>query len=284
MQPTLFYAWQSDADKKTNRRLIHEAAEKALKSIVAEGVVEDAPRLDHDTRDASGMPEIVGTIFEKIKSAGLFLADVTLVGKIERPDKAPKLTPNPNILIELGYAAGIMGWDRIILVLNKHYGPPEELPFDLKNRPFPVTYNLAPGDDKAEARRALAKELAGRIKLAMAAEHDRVSRTISQLTLPALYRIKNTAKYKQFWTEEDDPAVAARDRVELHQALEQLLRQGVIKTDVIKKLEQPPPKPPLVKYGYVWTYFGQLVLQQLGLRDKAALSGDSQKNIEEPSR
>jgi hypothetical protein len=43
--------------------------------------------------------------------------------------------PNPNVLIELGYAIAILGWDRIIMLFNTNHGSfPNDLPFDLDRR------------------------------------------------------------------------------------------------------------------------------------------------------
>lgn len=40
--------------------------------------------------------------------------------------------PNPNVLIELGYAIATLGWSRIIMVFNTNYGNfPQGLPFDV---------------------------------------------------------------------------------------------------------------------------------------------------------
>jgi hypothetical protein len=98
-------------------------------------------------------------ILEKISSAAIFVGDVTLIGKatMERSFLArlfrrfsnrqknldnPKMLPNPNVLLELGYAAHCLGWERVILVMNSHFGPPEFLPFDLRHRRFPISYHL----------------------------------------------------------------------------------------------------------------------------------------------
>jgi hypothetical protein len=43
-------------------------------------------------------------------------------------------TPNPNVLIELGYALPAVGDERVILVFNTAYGEFKQLPFDLKMR------------------------------------------------------------------------------------------------------------------------------------------------------
>jgi sporulation protein YlmC with PRC-barrel domain len=52
-----------------------------------------------------------------------------------------KRTPNPNVLIELGYAVSAIGWDRIIMVCNTHYGKLEDLPFDI-NRHRITTFSI----------------------------------------------------------------------------------------------------------------------------------------------
>jgi hypothetical protein len=59
---------------------------------------------------------------------------VTFVGKGEKG----RSIPNPNILIELGYAVAKKGWERIICVMNQQYGGPSKLPFDLQHRRWPI--------------------------------------------------------------------------------------------------------------------------------------------------
>ena len=83
--------------------------------------VEDSPRLDHDTENESGTPPIAETILRKIKNSAIMIADMTFCSEIREdgPEgKVKKKNPNPNVMMELGYAAAIMGWSRIILVIN----------------------------------------------------------------------------------------------------------------------------------------------------------------------
>lgn len=119
----------------------------------------ERPELDHDTKDVPGLAPIADTIFDKIDSAALFVADVTLTGVT--PDG--KKTPNPNVLIELGYALKALGTERIVLVANSAAGfRPEDLPFDLRHRRGPITYEVGEGADreaKSKAKKALMKEL-----------------------------------------------------------------------------------------------------------------------------
>ncbi len=74
---TIFYAWQSDTPLKLNRYLIRDAAKIAVKRYAAVSVVEESPRLDSDTQNIPGTPEIAATIFDKIDKCGVFLADLT---------------------------------------------------------------------------------------------------------------------------------------------------------------------------------------------------------------
>lgn len=131
---TVFYSWQSDT--KSNRNLIHNSIDKALKRIKQEGKVKSVNlelNLDRDTKNKNGSPSIVQTIFNKIKGCDIFIADVTNINETflnrligNRP------TPNPNVLIELGFAIEVLGWERIICVNNESVSLLESLPFDIR--------------------------------------------------------------------------------------------------------------------------------------------------------
>ncbi|HXK20579.1 MAG TPA: hypothetical protein VNG33_22365 [Polyangiaceae bacterium] len=91
------------------------------------------------------------------------MADVSLIrfGDAE----SARSTPNPNVLIELGYAIGTLGWDRILLVLNSHFGPLEKLPFDLKTRQA-IAYQVdpeAPAEAMLPEQKRLQAELMKRV-------------------------------------------------------------------------------------------------------------------------
>lgn len=144
---TVFYAWQSDLPPEVNRYFIREAAEAAIKALRKELAVEQAPRLDHDTKGEPGLPDIFQTILEKIDNCAVFLADISFVAQTTPSNGDAKLIPNPNVLIELGYALGSVGPKRIVTVLNTAFGKAESLPFDLRNRRHPITYHLASKGD-----------------------------------------------------------------------------------------------------------------------------------------
>lgn len=144
----LFYAWQSDTPPRTGRNFVEAAATKALKRVHASGELELAPRLDKDTKGVPGMPDIANTILEKIRTSSAILADLTFIGKDSiRSEGERKLLPNPNVLLEFGYAIAHLGWERVICVMNTHYGKKEDLPFDLRHRRWPLSYCLPPDAD-----------------------------------------------------------------------------------------------------------------------------------------
>src|SRR5688572_15275075 len=84
---TVFYSWQSDLPRKTTRDIIHGAAATAITKLAGDATLVDAPRLDHDTLDVAGAPEIARTIFEKIDQAAMFIADVTFIAQSKQEDQ-----------------------------------------------------------------------------------------------------------------------------------------------------------------------------------------------------
>jgi len=156
---TVFYAWQSDTPQKLNHYFIRDAAREAVDSLADDAAIEDAPRLDHDTRDVPGTPDIPQTIFTKIDQCSVFLADLTFVGQTDA--EQPKLVPNPNVMIELGRATKSVGPERIICVMNTAFGPPDQLPFDLRHRRHPIQYHLDPQDTSklSQVKKTLVEDL-----------------------------------------------------------------------------------------------------------------------------
>ncbi len=163
MRRTVFYSWQSDLAGARNRSLIEDCLKRAIRSI---GRDEDAwvePVLDRDTVNLAGAPDIAHSIFAKIELSDAFVADVSIISVGEtRP------TPNPNVLIELGYAVAKLGWDKIILVQNSVYGGPEMLPFDLRGRRI-VAYEFGEQTNRAEVRGLLQGRLEAGLRAALGA-------------------------------------------------------------------------------------------------------------------
>lgn len=136
MKSVIFYSWQSDIKATFCRSFIQNALEQAAKQIKKDEQTQIDPVIDRDTAGVKGSPDISHTIFSKIKLANLFVADVTIINSGTKE----KATPNPNVLVELGYAASQLGWDRVVLVQNIAFGGPEMLPFDLRSRRL-LTYS-----------------------------------------------------------------------------------------------------------------------------------------------
>lgn len=155
---SLFYAWQSDTNASTGRNFVEEAANKALKEVHVSGLLDSAPRLDKDTKDVPGTPDIINTILDKISMSSAFLADLTFVSNSSEKGGQEKHLPNPNVLLELGYALSQITSDRVICVMNTYYGKSDDLPFDLRGRRRPISFEL-PDNSSPEEKKSVKKKL-----------------------------------------------------------------------------------------------------------------------------
>lgn len=130
---TVFYSWQSDKRKSSN--FISSSIVKAI-NIVKRKLSEDISleiNFDRDTRNRSGSPQIAQTIFDKISQCDIFICDVSLINNTYLNRKLKRrITSNPNVLVELGYAIHCLGWERVICVNNTEFGTNEMLPFDIR--------------------------------------------------------------------------------------------------------------------------------------------------------
>ena len=150
MKVNIFYSWQSDLPNNKNRSLIEDCINKALKNVFEANKVISEYYLDSDSRNEAGTPDLVSSIFSKIDICDIFICDISIVNGKERQDEA-RLMPNPNVMIELGYAAKSIDWSNIICIFNKEFGEIEDLPFDIRFRK-PITYNSAV-DTSAEKKK-----------------------------------------------------------------------------------------------------------------------------------
>jgi hypothetical protein len=158
MADTVFYSWQSDSGNSTNRGFIEKALENAINGVLQTELNLDLA-LDRDTQGVPGAPAIANTILQKIDCAAVFVADVSIINSYERGIEGRRLTSNPNVLFELGYAVAKLGWESIILVHNLASGSIEELPFDIRDR-RPLTYTARPDDlDRSDERKRLQRSL-----------------------------------------------------------------------------------------------------------------------------
>jgi hypothetical protein len=166
----VFWSWQADTPGKTGRHFVRAALADAIEALKqpeeieepAERDAREALHLDHDRQGVSGSPDLAPTIFRKIDQSTVFVADVTLVGRIQGEglageDTAAKKLINSNVAIEYGYALHALGDPSILTVQNVHYGEREELPFDLKHKAGPIQFRLAPNAAKSQIAAERAK-------------------------------------------------------------------------------------------------------------------------------
>lgn len=168
---TVFYSWQSDLPNNTNRSFIEAATRKALDDLKKDSAVQDSPReLDKDTSGIAGSPDIVNVILAKIRAAEVCIFDVSIVA-----ENAVRKLPNPNVMIELGYALGHHPFQKIIMVFNTATGDTKDLPFDLGFKRA-VTYHAPMGEglDRSTARTELVGKLTAHLKLVF--EHNEANR------------------------------------------------------------------------------------------------------------
>lgn len=124
----IFYSWQNDLECSTHRYFIEKCLKKALYDLEKDASIYMS--YDRDTKGVNGSPDITTTIFDKIDKSVLFVCDISIVNS----DCRGRKVPNPNVLIELGYAARKLGWDKIICLFDGNSGSIDDLPFDLRQK------------------------------------------------------------------------------------------------------------------------------------------------------
>jgi hypothetical protein len=161
MAYTVFFSWQSDRSPNEGRNLIESAIKLAIQKLGEDAEIEESLRdglsLDKDTKGVPGNPPIFETILKKIDRSAVFLPDLTSVANRANGE----LIPNPNVLIEYGWALKSLGYHQILPVMNIAHGDPKKfpLPFDMAHLRFPILYSLQDGSSAAD-RRAVRDELA----------------------------------------------------------------------------------------------------------------------------
>ncbi len=150
----IFWSWQSDTPRRIGHYLVRDTLREAIEHLKADHeLLEPAEReataglkLDSDRQGVPGSPDLAATIFEKIERADVFVADVTLVGQTSDGKKLI----NSNVAIEYGHAHHALTFKRVLMVQNRHYGDGGELPFDLRQKSWPLHFDLAPDSTKPQ--------------------------------------------------------------------------------------------------------------------------------------
>jgi len=146
---SLFYSWQLDENEYLNTESIRTSLNEAA-SILNSELQEAQIIIDEATRGQAGSPEIPSTIFSKILNSDIFVCDISTVSEYTTTDGRPKKTPNPNVLLELGFAIAVLGWERILMLFNKNIGDFESgFPFDLNKRKI-ISFKIEKDYEKAD--------------------------------------------------------------------------------------------------------------------------------------
>ncbi len=205
MKVTIFYSWQSDLPNNTNRGLIERALQKAIESIKADAETVLEPCLERDTAGVSGTPDIASTIFRKIDECQVFVGDVSIINAASTDRK----TPNPNVLLELGYAAKAVTWDNVICVFNTAYGDVGDLPFDLRLRRMCTYCVTADQAVKADER----DKLAARLKDALTPVLKRYAVKVQEDAAPKTPTPESVAAQVKEYLADDRHRIALTDLV-----------------------------------------------------------------------
>lgn len=154
---TIFYSWQSDL--RDSKRFIQSVLDKLEKKLKNND--EFCVTIDRDTVGVPGSPNIPATIWGKIEAADIFVADLSIINS---KDKDSRKTPNPNVLLETGYAIRALGWDRVVLLYNEDYGTNDDEPFDLKQHRL-TGFSLKDDEAKEKGRKRIISNLTDNLKL-----------------------------------------------------------------------------------------------------------------------
>lgn len=132
----IFYSWQSDSPEETNKNGIRNALDGAIKKNKTIKYV----MRDEATKGTAGAVNVAEEILRKIKQADIFIADISTTLS-NGSSQNHRTSPNPNVVFELGFAVGELGWDRIILLFNTALGNlKQDLPFDFSGNRVSTYY------------------------------------------------------------------------------------------------------------------------------------------------
>lgn len=262
--PTVFFSWQSDTTRRFNKNLIETALVKATTSVSNELGLSAGMIVDRDTQGVSGSPSIPETIFQKIDSCAVFVADLTLVGqawarKVDQKPEELQRFPNANVILELGYAVKSIGWRRVIGVLNSAGDKkPDKSIFHLLQHRWPIEYELSDKSQAAKIEAGLTADLSKAIGKALAEQHAAAETALQKLNIECLQFMQFVKKIDYF-SHDTVKAIGNADAARNFQQLlsvatNRLLDLGIIFTHVDSKSSS---------YAYHWTYVGDLVRRRV---------------------
>lgn len=168
MKYKVFFAFQMDIDDKFGKGFIQSAIEITTQKIKKDGI---ELILDYGFKNVPGTTVLIDEMLKKSRESDMVLVDLTFTSSKNRffgkkysflkkeihiSDQAvDKKSPNPNVLLETGYAWAQKGHYRTLVVMNEAFGLTSELPVDLEGFRWGITYNL---NEKNNSQRKTIKE------------------------------------------------------------------------------------------------------------------------------
>ena len=157
MKYKLFFAYQTDIPVEYGKDFIQRAIEKAKIKLKKSNIDLE---IDFGCRATPGNPILIQEMLDKSNSSDLVLVDLTFTSSKNRLDgkkislwkkelhysnktEDDKKSPNPNVLLETGFAWSKKGYNRTIMLMNTCFGNPDELPVDLKSFRWPIQFNFS---------------------------------------------------------------------------------------------------------------------------------------------
>lgn len=191
----VFFSWQSDLSRKSNSNLIRLALMQA-KYKLEESYPNIHINIDEATKNETGSPDIIETILRKIDNCDFYIADMSIINNENNNNKK---MPNPNVLFECGYALNTLGWERITLLFNNHFGELESLPFDLPRRRI-STYTAKPESSEKELKSNKIYELVEDILLGCIESIDRLPSVTRKTDITAIKNQRDIKSLKTFFS------------------------------------------------------------------------------------
>ncbi|MCG8411162.1 MAG: nucleotide-binding protein, partial [Bacteroidales bacterium] len=156
MNYKVFFAYQSDIEEIYSKGFIKEAFYIVISEFKKERINIE---LDFGMRKSPGNTILIDEMLRKSRESDLVIVDMTFTSAkewldaeiIDEDDKCKwisipkgdrKPSPNPNVLLETGYAWSQKGFERTVLLMNIAFGSADELPVDLKGFRWAISYNL----------------------------------------------------------------------------------------------------------------------------------------------
>lgn len=183
----VFFAFQMDTEDKFGKGFIQSAVEIAIQQLKDEGL---EVTLDYGFRGTPGTPPLLDEMLKKSDESDMVIVDLTYTSAKEwlnakeiggddtskwisiEKDADRKPSPNPNVLLETGYAWAKKGTYRTLAIMNEAFGSPKLLPVDLKGFRWGITYNLDKTNyhSRKQKRKKLAEALFDSIKNSILSE------------------------------------------------------------------------------------------------------------------